>query len=64
MIWKILDNLNTHRMALLYETFPTDEARRVAKRLDFNHATKHGSWLNPVLGLSKGWLRSRSVCWP
>ena len=33
----VLDNLNTHRMASLYETFPAAEARRIAKRLEFHH---------------------------
>ena len=42
----VLDNLNTHRMASLYETFPPTEARRIAKRLEFHHTPKHGSWLN------------------
>ena len=42
----VLDNLNTHRLASLYETFPAPEARRVAKRLEFHHTPKHGSWLN------------------
>ena len=41
----VLDNLNTHRMASLYETFPAPEARRIAKRLRFHHTPKHGSWL-------------------
>ncbi len=41
-----LDNLNTHRKASLYEAFPADEARRIAKRLEFHHTPKHGSWLN------------------
>ena len=42
----VLDNLNTHRIAALYETFPPAEARRIAKRLEFHHTPKHGSWLN------------------
>ena len=42
----VLDNLNTHRRASLYETFPAAEARRIAKRLEFHHTTKHASWLN------------------
>ncbi len=42
----VLDNLNTHRMAALYETFPPAEARRIAKRLEFHYTPKHGSWLN------------------
>ncbi len=42
----VLDNLNTHRMASLYETFPAAAARRIAKRLEFHHTPKHASWLN------------------
>ena len=30
----VLDNLNTHRTASLYETFPAAEARRIARRLE------------------------------
>ena len=41
-----LDNLNTHRMASLYETFPAAEARRIVRRLEFHHTPKHASWLN------------------
>ena len=42
-------------MASRYEAFPAAEARRIAKRLKFHYTPKHGSWLNPVLSLSKGW---------
>lgn len=42
----VLDNLNTHGGASLYQTFPPDEARRILKRLEFCHTPKHGSWLN------------------
>ena len=42
----VLDNLNTHRRASLYEAFPAWEARRIAKRLEFHHTPKHASWLN------------------
>ncbi len=42
----VLDNLNTHRPASLYEAFPAPEARRIVKRLEFHHTPKHGSWLN------------------
>ena len=42
----VLDNLNTHGKASLYEAFPPDEARRIARRLEFHHTPKHGSWLN------------------
>ena len=60
----VLDNLNTHRMASLYETLPASEARRIAKRLQFHHTPKLGSWLNPVLSLPKGWRKSSSASWP
>ena len=33
----VLDNLNTHRPASLYETFPAPEARRIAQRLEFHY---------------------------
>ncbi len=42
----VLDNLNIHRMASLYETSPAAEARRIVKRLEFHHTPKHASWLN------------------
>ena len=42
----VLDNLNTHRFASLYETFEPKEARRVVQRLEFHYTPKHGSWLN------------------
>ena len=42
----VLDHLNTHRPASLYEAFPAAEARRIVKRLEFHHTLKHGSWLN------------------
>jgi hypothetical protein len=57
----VLDNLNIHRMASLYETFAAAEARRIVKRLEFHHTPKHASWLNPVLSLPKGWRRLSSA---
>ena len=42
----VLDNLNTHRMAARYETFPAAAARRIGKRLELHHTPKHASWLN------------------
>jgi hypothetical protein len=42
----VLDNLNTHTPASLYEAFPADEARRLVRRLEFHYTPKHGSWLN------------------
>lgn len=42
----VCDNLNTHKIASLYEAFPPDEALRLAKRLEIHHTPKHGSWLD------------------
>ncbi len=42
----VLDNLNTHKPASLYEAFPPEEARRILGRLEIHHTPKHGSWLN------------------
>jgi hypothetical protein len=42
----VMDNLNTHKLASLYEAFPPEQARRVAERLEVHHTPKHGSWLN------------------
>jgi len=42
----VLDNLNTHVLGALYETFPPEEARRIARRLELHYTPKHGSWLN------------------
>ena len=58
----ILDNLNTHRPASLYQAFAPKEARRIIKRLGLHHTPKHGSWLDPVLSLPKGWRRLSSAC--
>jgi hypothetical protein len=33
----VLDNLNTHRTAPLYQAFPAMEARRIVQRLEFHH---------------------------
>ena len=42
----VMDNLNTHGIASLYEAFPAAEALRIAQRLEIHHTPKHGSWLN------------------
>jgi hypothetical protein len=42
----VCDNLNTHTTAALYEAFPAETARALAKRLDLRHTPVHGSWLN------------------
>jgi DDE superfamily endonuclease len=40
------DNLNTHKPASLYETFPASEARRLAARFEWHYTPKHASWLD------------------
>jgi len=42
----VMDNLNTHRLATLYEAFEPSEARRLIARIEVIHTPKHGSWLN------------------
>jgi hypothetical protein len=42
----VLDNLNTHTTASLYEVFDPAMARRLAEKLEIHYTPKHGSWLN------------------
>jgi hypothetical protein len=42
----VMDNLNTHKLASLYEAFVPAEARRLMERLEIHYTPKHGSWLN------------------
>ncbi len=42
----VMDNLNTHGIASLYEAFAPEEAFALAQRLEIHHTPKHGSWLN------------------
>ena len=42
----VMDNLDTHTPAPLYETSPPEEAKRIADRLEIHYTPKHGSWLN------------------
>ena len=44
----VLDNLNTHTLAALYEAFEPEEARRILRKLEFHYTPKHASWLNQV----------------
>ena len=60
----VMDNLNTHNIASLYETFEPQEARRLAERLDIHHTPKHGSWLNMAeieLSVLKGQCLNRRI---
>ena len=42
----VMDNLNTHTLAALYEVFPVAEARRLCHRFEVHYTPKHASWLN------------------
>lgn len=42
----VMDQLNTHSAASLYQAFPPATAKRLADRLEIHHTPKHGSWLN------------------
>jgi transposase len=42
----IMDNLNTHALGALYETFAPAEARALCERLELHYTPKHASWLN------------------
>lgn len=42
----VLDNLNTHTPAALYEAFPPAEAWRLLRKLEWHYTPTHGSWLN------------------
>lgn len=59
----VMDNLNVHGLASLYEAFEPAEARRLIQRLEIVHTPKHGSWLNMAeieLGvLSRQCIRAR-----
>ncbi|MGD0511251.1 MAG: IS630 family transposase [Candidatus Micrarchaeaceae archaeon] len=60
----VMDNLNTHSIASLYEAFEPKEARRLAERLDIHYTPKHGSWLNIAeieLSVLKGQCLDRRI---
>lgn len=60
----VLDNLNTHRPASLYETYPPEEARRILRRLEFHYTPKHASWLDMAeveIGVLSGQCLKRRV---
>ena len=44
----VMDNLNIHTPASLYEAFDPKEAKRLAQKLEIHYTPKHGSWLNMV----------------
>ena len=60
----VMDNLNTHGVASLYEAFSPMETRRLAKRLEIHYTPKHGSWLNMAeieLSVLKGQCLNRRI---
>jgi hypothetical protein len=60
----VMDNLNTHTLASLYEAFEPREARRLAERLEIHYTPKHGSWLNIAeieLSVLKGQCLDRRI---
>jgi len=64
LIRVVLDNLSTHTVGALYETFPAPEARRILQRLDFHYTPKHASWLNMVeieIGVLRGQCLDRRI---
>ena len=42
----VMDQLNTHNIASLYQAFAPEEAKRLANKLEIHYTPKHGSWLN------------------
>jgi hypothetical protein len=60
----VLDNLNTHTPASLYEAFAPAEAKRLADKLELHYTPKHGSWLNMAeieLGILAGQCLDRRL---
>lgn len=64
----VLDNLNIHTPAALYEAFPPDEAWRILQKLEFHYTPNHGSWLNmaeiEISVLARQCLKQRIDCFP
>jgi transposase len=42
----VVDNLNTHVKASLYDAFAPEQAKRLADKVEIHYTPKHGSWLN------------------
>jgi transposase len=64
LIRVVLDNLSTHTVGALYETFPAAEAHRVLSRIEFHYTPKHASWLNMVeieIGVLRGQCLDRRI---
>ena len=61
----VMDNLNTHAISSLYDTFPPETARQLARRLEIHYTPRHGSWLNvaeiELTALEKQCLANRRI---
>ena len=57
----VCDNLNTHKPGSLYKAFDTQEAERIAEKLQFHYTPKHGSWLN-MAEIEFSVLRRQCLC--
>ncbi|WP_425145167.1 IS630 family transposase [Deinococcus sp.] len=59
----VMDNLSTHSVNALYETFEPEVARRIARRVEWHFTPEHASWLNiaeiELAALSTQCLRRR-----
>ena len=42
----VCDNLNTHKISSLYETYEPEVAFRLAQKPEIHYTPKHGSWLD------------------
>jgi hypothetical protein len=42
----VMDQLNPHKVASLYDALAPEEARRLARKLESHYTPKHGRWLN------------------
>ena len=57
----VMDNLNIHSLASLYEAFEPAEARRIAECLEIHYTPKHGSWLN--IGVASRSMSTPELAW-
>lgn len=59
----IMDQLNTHALASLYDAFPPEEAKRLAERIELHHTPKHGSLAGPWACVPAAPDRARCARW-
>jgi hypothetical protein len=56
----VMDNLNTHTLSFVYETFPAEEAFETAQKLEIHYTPKHGSRLN-IAGIELSAMTSQCL---